>query len=153
MAKLKQTLSRPTLVHICNMGELFSNPISPWCEVPWRVSIFRPVPKVIHSKYSKQWPYLLASTMDCDCSKMLNHGFNNGLYLSLFKIFERKYILNWTENSGLKDFRIYLIYNLICQKPANYLSAQKAVLSSFLQMFIVLAMYNFDSPAKRRESY
>ena len=27
--------------------------------------------KVIHSKYSKQWSYFMAYTMDCDCSEIL----------------------------------------------------------------------------------
>ena len=34
---------------------------------------------------------------------------------------------------------MYLMYRLICQKPA----AQMALLSTFFQMFIVLGMYNF----------
>ena len=41
--------------------------------------------KVINSKYSKDWPYLLAATMGCSCSKILNHGLNHRLFLSLFK--------------------------------------------------------------------
>ena len=32
--------------------------------------------KVIHPKYSKFCPYLLAVTMNCGCSKILNHGLN-----------------------------------------------------------------------------
>ena len=40
-------------------------------------------PKVIHPKYSKHWPYHLAATMDCGCSKMWNHGWNHGLFFSL----------------------------------------------------------------------
>ena len=41
--------------------------------------------KVMYPKFSKNWPYLLAYTMDCDCSKILNHGLNHGLFLSLIK--------------------------------------------------------------------
>jgi len=37
------------------------------------------------------------------------------------------------------------MYRLICQKPAHFLSAQMALVSTFLKMFIVLEMYNFDS--------
>ena len=55
--------------------------------------------KVIYPKYSEQWPYLLAYTMDCVCSKMLNHG--------SFKFFELKCILNLIENSGLKSRMLY----------------------------------------------
>ena len=43
--------------------------------------------KVIHTKYSKHWPYTtVAHTIDCVCSKMVNHGLNYGLFLSLFKL-------------------------------------------------------------------
>ena len=38
--------------------------------------------KVIHPNYSKHWPYTVEYTIDCVCSKMLNHG----LFLSLFKL-------------------------------------------------------------------
>ena len=34
------------------------------------------------------------------------------------------------------------MYRLICQKPAHFLSAQMALLSTFFQMFIALGMYN-----------
>ena len=40
--------------------------------------------KVIYPKYSE--PYTVAYTIDCVCSKMLNHGLNGGLFLSLFKL-------------------------------------------------------------------
>ena len=35
------------------------------------------------------------------------------------------------------------MYSLICQKPAHFLSAQMALVSTFFQIFIVLGMYNF----------
>ena len=38
--------------------------------------------KVIYHKYSKHWPYTVAHTIDCVCSKMSNHG----LFLSPFKL-------------------------------------------------------------------
>ena len=44
------------------------------------------------------------------------------------------------QNSGL-----YLKYKLICQKPAHFLFVQMSVLSSFLQVFIVLGMYCLGS--------
>ena len=54
------------------------------------------------------------------------------------------------ENSGLESrflfcliFQFYLMYRLICQKPPHFLSAQMALVSTFLKMFIVLGMYNF----------
>ena len=37
--------------------------------------------KVIYPKYSKHWSYTVAHTIDCLCSKMLNHGLNHGLLL------------------------------------------------------------------------
>ena len=46
--------------------------------------------KVIHPKYSKHWPYTVAYTIDCVCSKILNHGLNDGLSYSLFKFFLMK---------------------------------------------------------------
>ena len=39
--------------------------------------------KVIYPKYSKHWPYILTSAMDCGCSKILDYG----LFLSLFNFF------------------------------------------------------------------
>ena len=42
--------------------------------------------KVIYTKYSKHWPYTVAHTLDCVCSKMLIHGLNHGFFLSLFKL-------------------------------------------------------------------
>ena len=48
--------------------------------------LFSPYIKVIYPKHSKHWPYIVAYTIDCLCSKMLNHGSNHGLFLSLFKL-------------------------------------------------------------------
>ena len=39
--------------------------------------------KVIYPKYSKHWLYTVAHTIDCVCSKMLNHGLNHGLFILL----------------------------------------------------------------------
>ena len=35
--------------------------------------------KVVYLKYSKHWPYTVAYTIDCVCSKMFNHGLNHRL--------------------------------------------------------------------------
>ena len=43
------------------------------------------VEKVIHPMYSKHWPYLLSSTIECDGSKISNHGSIMG-YFFLFSI-------------------------------------------------------------------
>ena len=40
------------------------------------------------------------------------------------------------------------MYRLICQKPAHFLSAQKVLVSTFFQIFIVIGMYNFGHSAK-----
>ena len=40
------------------------------------------------------------------------------------------------------------MYRLICPKPAHFLSAQMALVSTFFQMFIVLGMYNFEHVIK-----
>ena len=102
--------------------------------------------KVIYTKYSKHWLSIVAHTIDCVFIKMLNHG----LLFSLFKFFGWKNILNWLENSGLKSrflvcliFLFYLMFWLICQKPAHFLSTQMALVSTFFQMFKLLGMYNF----------
>ena len=42
--------------------------------------------KVIYTKYSKNWPYTLAHTIDCVCSKMLSNGLNHGLFISLIML-------------------------------------------------------------------
>ena len=42
--------------------------------------------KIIYPKYSKHWPYTVAHTIDFMCSKMLDHGWNHGFFLSLFKL-------------------------------------------------------------------
>ena len=40
-------------------------------------------------------------------------------------------------------FNISVLLDVICQKPAHFLSAQMALVSTFFQMFIVLGVYNF----------
>ena len=36
--------------------------------------------KVMYPKYSKHSSYTVAHTLDCVCSKMVNHGLNHGLF-------------------------------------------------------------------------
>ena len=48
--------------------------------------------KVIYPKCSKHWPYTykvytVAHTIDCVCSKTLNHGLNHGSLFPLFLFF------------------------------------------------------------------
>ena len=90
-------------------------------------------------------------TIDCVCSKTLNHGLNHGLFLSLFKFFWMKIHSKLNKfrikNRLLYCFRFLLEIQAILPKTSPFLSAQIAVLSSFFQMFIVLGMYNFGGPS------
>ena len=43
---------------------------------------------------------------------------------------------------------VFLDYKLNCQKPAHFLSAEMALMSTFFQVFLVLEMYDFDSHHK-----
>ena len=63
------------------------NCIVVYCEI-YSVYIFmiHLVSKVIYPKFSKHLPNTVAHTIDCVCSKRLNHGLNHGLFLSLFKL-------------------------------------------------------------------
>ena len=49
-------------------------------------SWIQPRVKVVYPKYSKHWLHTVAHTIDCVCSKMLYHGLNLGLSLSVFKL-------------------------------------------------------------------
>ena len=40
--------------------------------------------KVIYPKYSKHWLSTVTHTVDCVCSKILNHGLNHGLFFQVF---------------------------------------------------------------------
>ena len=67
-----------------------------------------------------------------------------------FHVFGWKNILNQLDNSGIElrflfclIFQFYLMYRLIYHKPAHFLSAQMAFVSTFFQMFMVLGVYNF----------
>ena len=86
--------------------------------------------------------------MDCSRSKILDHGLNHGLFLSLFNFCWLSYKLHFRKlglNSGLQYCLRFQVLR-ICQKKAHFLSAQLAVLSNFFQVFKVLGMYNFDGP-------
>ena len=102
--------------------------------------------KVIYSKYSKHWPYTVAYTIDCVFSKMLYHGLNHGLFLSLFKLFVCKYVLNWIRNSGLKSRLLYclsfwflfLYVQASLSEASSFLSALMAVLIRSSLVFMLL---------------
>ena len=48
--------------------------------------------KVIYPKYSKHWPYIVAHTIDCVYSKMLNHGVNPGVFSYFSSLYPATYI-------------------------------------------------------------
>ena len=48
--------------------------------------------KVIYPKYSKHLPYSVAHTIDCVCSKMLNHGLNHGFFFHFPILYPATYI-------------------------------------------------------------
>ena len=52
--------------------------------------------KVIYPKYSKHWPYNVASIIDCGCSKMLNHGswFKSWVFPFTFQAYTLPHKLN-----------------------------------------------------------
>ena len=63
----------------------------------WQIPLGNPVvpdDKVIYPKYSKHWLSTVAHTINCVCSRILNHGLNHGLLFSLFKFFEWKNYIN-----------------------------------------------------------
>ena len=66
--------------------------------------------------------------------------------------------LNWIGNLGVKSRLIYCLrFQFLLDVQANLpetahlLSSQMAVLSSFLQVFIVLGIYNFEQGIVRLE--
>ena len=68
------------------------------------------------------------------------------LFISPFKVFGWKCILDWIENSGLKStilycltFQVYLMY----KTPAHHHHIFMYVLNIFFQVFIVLGVYIF----------
>ena len=52
-------------------------------------------------------------------------------------------LLLWLKSTWI-GILFYLMYKLICQKPAHSLYAQMALASTFFPLFIVLGMFNFD---------
>ena len=87
-----------------------------------------------------------AFIIDFSCNKIWNCSLSQWFFLSFFMFLGCKYILNW-KSRLLYCLRFYLMYKLICQKPDHFFSAV-AVLSNFLQVFILLKMHNFDLQLK-----
>ena len=97
--------------------------------------------KTIYSKYSTQWFYLLAVTMDSGFSKKIKPWI---FFLSLFKLFWLKYILNWIK--FINKIKIAILYKMHVKAASRNQSIfylQTLLLRSFFQLFIVLGMYNF----------
>ena len=81
--------------------------------------------KIIYPKYSKQWPYTVAYTIDCVRSKMLNHGLNLGLFLSLFKLIPCP--IHW-----IVYVLAYLNFKAVLALPKTIRSAQTHKSISFI---------------------
>ena len=115
----------------CTHFDIFN--VSSFCSWGGLLGIFMMVvvvsttAKVIHPKYSKQWPYTVARTIDCVCSKMLNHGLNYGLFLSLFKLTLIEYVL-----ACLLKFHRYLNFKVVLALPKTACSAQAHKSISFI---------------------
>ena len=56
------------------------------------VSKSRPATKVIYTKYSKHWPYTVAYTFDCVCSKINNSWFNPWFSFYFSSLYPAPYI-------------------------------------------------------------
>jgi len=92
------------LFHLLRITQVYSS--IPWWKIEmgfailWgffylTVSIDLAIKAKLHipSTLNIDFIFYLAYTMDYDCSEILNHGLNHGLFLSLFKLFGWKYIL------------------------------------------------------------
>ena len=99
------------------------------------------IPSTLNTDYLL---WAVAHMIDCVCSKILDHGLNDGLLFSFLMFFVwKKTILNLLENSGLKcRFLFFIIISVLLDVQAN-LPETIPFLST--QMFIVLGMYNFGS--------
>ena len=93
--------------------------------------------KVIYPKYSKHWSYTVAHTINCVCSKMLNHSLNHGLFLSLFKLIRCP--MHW-----IVHLLAYLNFKVVSALPKMARSAQKHKSISFICIFGALYMYISD---------
>ena len=56
------------------------------------VHLLCPVYKVIYPKYSKHWPYTVAYTIHCVCSKMLNYGLIMFFFFHFSSLYPDSYI-------------------------------------------------------------
>ena len=94
----------------------------------------------------------MASTMDCDCSKISNHGLNHGWFPLFIKFFGSKYIINWFEkiqNSNL----IAIIFDVQANLPETspfYLPKWLCWGASLKCLYILLGMYYFDLCVTKR---
>ena len=83
--------------------------------------------KVIYPKYSKHWPYTVAHTIDCVCSKMLNHGLNHGLFLSIFKLIPCPIYLSVYVIAYLNFVLDFKAVQLAMPKTARSAQARKSI--------------------------
>ena len=69
--------------------------------------VTRSMDKIMYPKYTKLW----LSTIDCVCSKILNHGLNYGFIIFTFQVIWVKKHSELIENSGLKS-RFFTLFNI-----------------------------------------
>ena len=76
------------LLFIVSIPACFSKKLSFTCIFGSVASDLSGAAKFLYTSSTlKHWLYyLLAATMDCSCSKILNHGLYRGLFLSVFKV-------------------------------------------------------------------
>ena len=95
-----------TMASLCGgLGSLFLKYLN---IVRFKLSFELPA-KVIYPKYSKHWPYTVASTTDYGCSKMLNQGLNQSWVFSFtFQAYTLPHTLNCICVSLFK-FQIWIL--------------------------------------------
>ena len=84
--------------------------------------------KLANPKYSKHWPYTVAHTIDC-VYRILNHGFNRGFFLSLFKLIHCP--INWIV-CRLAYLNFIFDFKAVLELPKTVGSAQTHKSISFI---------------------
>ena len=102
--------------------------------------------KVIYPKHSKHWLPIYCGTHNW-LFVLLNIRSQFKSWVIIFFTFQGFCVkihpkLIWKSRFLFSlIYQFYLMYRLICQKPAHFLSAKMALVGTFFQMFIVLGMY------------
>ena len=105
--------------------------------------------KVIYPKYSKHWPYTVASSINCECSKMLNHGLNHGLFH--FQAYTLPHTLNCICVS-LFEFRIWILKQFY-HCPKRLALPRHIKIQVSIELFGALYMYISNSAFENVRTY